>query len=90
MDKDLLAALERRRNKAISVIMRAKEAECDDYLPDDVSVAFRKVILDQVNELFDSIIDLIRFSSGSFEMNEEYLQRKVEQLLVAAVESVRG
>lgn len=45
-------ALAKRRDRAIATILAVKEAECDPYLPADVSMRLRKIILDNINDLF--------------------------------------
>lgn len=69
--------LERRKNKAIAIILSLKERECDQYLPTEASEALRKVILDQLNdlaELAESLLD------SSTILNEEYV-KKIDRIL---------
>jgi len=73
----LIDLLNKRRDRAIAIILRTKEQECDEYLPPEQSARLRKVVLDQINNLSDMVIDLM----GSLEdnsgviLNEYYLQR---------------
>lgn len=50
----ILALLDRRKNKAIRVILGTRERLFED--PDG---AFRKVVLDEVNALFDEVRDIL-------------------------------
>jgi hypothetical protein len=68
--------LEKRRNRSIALILSFKENECDRYLPDDVSHKLRKTVLDQVNDLHDLAVDLLRsVDDGTVILNEEYLKK---------------
>lgn len=64
--------LERRKNKAIAIILSHKERDCDPFLPDDVSESLRKVILDQVNDLAELATSLL---DSTIVLNEEYMER---------------
>lgn len=64
----------RRCNKAIAIILRAKDTQLDPYLPEEVSDAFRTLILDQINDLQDLFVDLLKVSKDdSVVVNEHYL-----------------
>jgi hypothetical protein len=77
-DKSLL--LRKRRDRAIAIVLGLKERECDQYLPPQVSVKLRKVILDQMNDLYDTCLDLLGASDdGGVILNEVYL-RKIDDL----------
>lgn len=77
-DKSLL--LRKRRDRAIAIVLGVKERECDQYLPPPVSVKLRKVILDQMNDLYDTCLDLLGSSDdGSVVLNELY-QRKIDDM----------
>ena len=88
-DKDVL--LRKRRDRAIAIVLGLKERECDQYLPPQVSAKLRKVILDQMNDLYDTCLDLLGSSDdGSVVLNELY-QRKIDdmyELLVSNGSSV--
>lgn len=69
-------ALERRKNRAIAIVLAYKDEHCDPLLPDEVSVELRKVILDQINDVYDFALDLMRsVDSGDVIINEEYVSR---------------
>lgn len=73
----LIDLLNKRRDRAIAIILRTKEQECDQYLPREQSVKLRKVVLDQINNLSDMVVDLmgsLQDNSGVI-LNEFYLQR---------------
>jgi hypothetical protein len=77
MNSALIDLLNKRRDRAIAIILRTKEQECDRYLPPEQSAKLRKVVLDQVNNLSDMVVDLmgsLQDNSGVV-LNEYYLQR---------------
>jgi hypothetical protein len=66
--------LKRRRDRAIAIILSIKERECDEYLPRETRVKLRKVVLDQFNEFYDLVLDLMSsLDQGDVVLNEEYL-----------------
>lgn len=68
--------LKRRRDRAISIVLATKERECDTYLPREVSMRLRKVVLDQLNELADFAIDVCNsLDTGEVVLNEDYLSK---------------
>jgi hypothetical protein len=71
--------LRKRRDRAIAICLGLKEREVDQYLPPQVSARLRKVILDQMNDLYDTCLDLIGSSEGTVVLNELY-QRKIDDL----------
>lgn len=67
--------LEKRKNRTIAIILAFKD-EHDGCMDPDVSAAFRKVILDQINDLYDFTLDMLRsVDSGDVIINEEYVAR---------------
>lgn len=62
--EELNDAIERRSRRAVATILSFKEDECDRYLSDDTSAAFRKLILDQVNELADLSADCVKTAAA--------------------------
>lgn len=80
IDEETRKAIAKRRDKAIAVILRAKEDECDEYLPSDVGVRFRKIILDQINEFHEMTLEIFKFSSSSRVNNDLYLE-KLDEIL---------
>lgn len=76
MDNQIKNLLAKRKDKCIAIILSVKEGECDRFLDDEASYALRKVVLDQVNDLFDLSVDLMQ---TQFVFNEEYL-RKIEDI----------
>ena len=69
--------LGKRRDRAIATILGYKEKECDRYLPQEISVGLRKIILDHMNDLCDLALDLM---DDDIDYNQEFLDR-FEQLL---------
>jgi hypothetical protein len=78
----LIESLNRRKDRSIAIILGQKERDCDQYLPNDVSIRMRKVILDQINDLHDFAVDMLRSSEAGIP-NKEYFDR-LEKLLERA------
>lgn len=72
----LTEALGRRRNKAISIILRFKEDYIDDQIDEATSDQFRSVVLDQINDFHDVCVDLIGASGGV--VNELWVEKLEE------------
>jgi len=73
--------LARRRDRAIAIMLGVKEREADAHLPRDVSAKLRKAILDQMNEFYDSCLDVMKsLDRGDFVVNEEYFERLEDML----------
>lgn len=65
----------RRRDKAIKIILGFKERECDSYLPKEVQVRFRKLILDELNDFYEVYLDLHDAEDESVVKNELFLKK---------------
>ncbi len=73
--EDLNDAIDRRARRAVATILSFKEDECDSFLTEDTSVAFRKLILDQVNELADLAADCVKTAANDNDiLNEVYME----------------
>lgn len=72
--------LQRRKNRALAIILSTKERECDHLLDDAASYKMRKVILDQVNEFYEYTLDIVEALTSGQEIavNEYYLERLAE------------
>lgn len=71
--QDLMA---KRCDRAIAVILGFKEKECDEFLPRDVQQRLRKVILDQINDLFNLYCDINKSAlDDSVVVNQLYVDR---------------
>lgn len=80
--RELLA---KRRDRVIAIILGMKERECDRYLPPAVQSKFRKVVLDQVNEFYELVVDLIRsVDTGDVVLNDLWMQ-KVDEIHAAVM-----
>ena len=89
-DHALKEMLSKRKDRSIATILGYKDEQLDQYLPADVSVVFRKLILDQLNDLYDFSLDLLRsVEGGSVTINQEYVSR-LEAALDKAEELVSG
>lgn len=60
--------LERRLKRCIATILSAKEKEIDRYIPEEVANVFRKTILDEINEFYALVVDVL-----NDEINQEFL-----------------
>src|SRR2546429_7988030 len=70
------ALLAKRRDRAIASILGTKERECDRHLPSSVQGHLRKVVLDQINELHDVALDILRsLDDDSAVLNDLWLAR---------------
>lgn len=86
MQQPLVDFLHRRKQRTIASILSVKERDVDPHLPEHVRRKLRKVILDQVNELYDAVFDVAAsLDSGDIALNEEYL-RKIDDLHAAIVD----
>lgn len=63
----------KRRDRVISSILAFKERECDQHLPPETRSKLRKVILDQINDLYDFYSDIL--DSDGVVRNEFFLER---------------
>lgn len=71
--------VERRKDRAIAIILRMKESECDEFLPAGVRTKLRKVILDQLNDLAEVVTDILKAStSDTVVVNEFWLEKLME------------
>lgn len=87
MQPGLRDLLEKRRNRAIAVILGVKERECDGQLNAPSSQKLRKVVLDQLNEFHDLVVDLLdSLDNGDVVLNEVYL-RKIDDVHAVVVAS---
>ena len=81
MNDGIKEILAKRRDRACAILLGFKERECDEYLPEHVSAALRKQILDQLNDFYDVSIDLLRsVDSNGVVMNEEFLARMFNKI----------
>jgi len=79
MQEPIRKLLTKRKNRAIAIILSTKEELCDEFLPDDASLALRKVVLDQLNEFYDMCLDVIGQDDDGFSVNEIWIER-LEQI----------
>lgn len=90
MQSVLNDVLGRRRDRVIAILLSFKERECDQFLPRDVQVKFRKIVLDQLNEFADLSADIMRsLDNGEVALNEVYFDRlesKLDTLLTRSEE----
>lgn len=60
MNQTAVALLERRRNRAIAIVLGVKEREMDPYLTQSLRDKLRKVVLDQFNDYHETVLDVLR------------------------------
>lgn len=76
MDEAIKALLAKRRDRSIAIMLGFKERSCDQYLPLDIRVELRKVILDQINDFYELMLDLMNsVDDGSVTLNRAYLDK---------------
>jgi hypothetical protein len=59
--EDVRDLVERRTRRAIAILLSFKEKNADKYLPEEVQVALRSSILDEINELSSLFLDVIDY-----------------------------
>lgn len=69
--------IQRRKDKAIAIILRMKENDCDPHLPPAVRIKLRKIVLDQLNDFTDLVLDVVSSLENSEVVvtNELWLQK---------------
>lgn len=67
--------LEKRRDRCIATILSFKDAQCDEYLPDEVSEKLRKTILDEINGVCDLALSLTAQGDA---LNDLFLDKLAE------------
>lgn len=60
--------LEKRKNRCIASILSTKEREIDRHLPEAARVVLRKVILDEINDFYSIVLDVLDNN-----INEDFL-----------------
>lgn len=76
MQTAIAEMLAKRRDRAIAIILGVKEREIDAHLPKEAQAKLRKVILDQVNDLFDVAMELMAsLDSGESVVNQLWLDK---------------
>jgi hypothetical protein len=85
MQQTLQDLIEKRRNRAITIVLGVKEKECDQYLSAVASQKLRKVILDQFNEFSLLVRDVMdSLDTGDVVLNDVYIE-KIDQIHSAVV-----
>lgn len=86
----LMEMLGRRRDRAISIVLKFKDKECDPHLPDQTRRKFRKIILDQMNDIADFAADVCRsLDTGEYTLNQIYID-KLNDIHKYVTEGVNG
>jgi hypothetical protein len=70
---DMLA---KRRDRCIAIVLGVKEREIDEFLPPEARSKLRKVVLDQINDLHDACVEVMRsFDTGDSVINQLWLDK---------------
>lgn len=80
--------LAHRRNRTIAAILGYKEQHLDAVLTEEQRAMLRKIVLDNVNELFDTAKAIIEDSDRVI-VNEYYL-RKIDEVHAGVIEIAAG
>lgn len=74
MEKGIKDLLDRRKNRSIAIIMAAMEESAYEYLPEDVASSIRKVTLDQINDFYNLVLDVLNsMDNSNVALNKYYL-----------------
>lgn len=66
----------KRRDRCLAAILAVRD-ECDAHLPEPLGRRLRKVVLDQVNDLTEVLVDLMKtVNDEQILVNEFWLERK--------------
>lgn len=80
MDEAIRSLIEKRCRRTITAILSAKERDLDGYVPAEAGAAFRKTVLDSVNDFHNFILDILRsLDDGSVQLNDIYL-KKIDEM----------
>lgn len=76
-ESQVIALVDRKKNRAIRAILGTKERDIDPYIDDETAVRFRKVVLDELNDLVEFVKDVLASSpeGQSMVVNDLYLQK---------------
>ena len=69
---DYKEILHKKTKRSIAIILSYKEKQCDRFLPQDISDGLRKVILDEINDVYTLALDLM---SDDVIFNEDFLDK---------------
>ena len=90
MNELLPGILQKRKNRAIAIIMGVKERDVDKHLDAMTANKLRKVVLDQFNDFYDLCLDVMTsLDNGEVVLNEEWLT-KLDELHSAFVKNGAG
>lgn len=85
-NEDIKRVLAKRRDRVIAIILGTKERELDPHVSYEASMAFRKVIMDQMNDFYDLVLDLLgSIDDQAVVINQLYLD-KIDEIFNAVIE----
>lgn len=70
----------RRKQATCASLLSFKESFVDEFLPKEISAKLRTEILDQINNLYESCLDVIESSDGSFVIVNELFKERYDGL----------
>jgi hypothetical protein len=85
-DSGLQELLEKRCKRSIAIILSVKEREADFYLPNDIAMKLRKVVMDQLNEFCSLASDVLDSATSEVVFNSLYLD-KLDQIHRAVIKA---
>lgn len=71
--------IERRRSRAIKAILRAAETSLFPHVTQEAAVDFRRVVLDELNDLGEVALQVLASLANGNELNEHWL-RLIEEM----------
>lgn len=90
MDESVNILLSKRKDRALAIILRFKELECDEFLSKETSVALRKIILDQFGLYHDLVLDIVKSTSQDNVLINEVWLEKLSEIHSVVVGSTNG
>ena len=76
---EVQSLVERRRSRAIKAIMRSAEAKLFPAGGPDAAADFRRVVLEELNDLTEVVLQVFASLAGGNDLNEHWL-RLVEEM----------
>lgn len=76
---EVVAVVDRRRGRAIKAILRSAESTLFPLASKDVAADFRRVVLEELNDLTEVVLQLVGSITAGNELNEHWL-RLVEEM----------
>lgn len=78
--------IDKRCRRSIAVVLGVKEREVDRYLPPEVQVKLRKVLIDTFNDFSNVVWDVVESFEGTQVLVNDIWIEKLEEIYAAVVE----